>query len=747
MKRLLAAIFVLLALPAFSAQLTLADCFSDNMVLQRNVKCPIWGYAAPGAKVELSLEMLSSEDDGSIKVESLPPYRTVAGPDGKWRIDINPTREGGPWLISVKSESEGAKIENVMFGDVYLCSGQSNMEFRVRQAEHGEKLIADAGANRNLRLLQVKNAWSGAPQENIEGKWAVANPKDVAEFSAVAYVAGRKLADELGIPIGLVQADWGGTPIEAWTSKDEMEKDPKLYANAIAQMRYYDKSTPAYKAELERCAKQYETYAAELRKAARRGQAPAPVPAVPRVLFLPDNMAQPAVHFNAMINPLVPMAFKGVFWYQGSANVAGRTQRYDLMLEHLTADWRKRFNAPELPFVIVQLAPYNFYPEYHSPRDQFPTLVYFQQQFTERDPHAYLVVTNDVGNINDIHPTAKIPVGTRVADICLRHLYGKDVPAESPLYKDYEISGGRIAVRFANGGGLHTADGKAPDWFEIAGSDGVFYPADAVIENDRVILSSPHVAAPVAARFAWECVAVPNLRNAANLPAGTFRTPVPERGNLDKCVPGAAGFNVIYRYTPNAQTPMEKMYSVSYAVDNTAKFAGRKVKRVGYFAEGVLPDGSTRWVFAAMDPFTSDISRLGVPLGVPFQQKVANLEVASNVPGVACGKFPEGAIEFWHHNFDPKRKLNLPGASDQLYDWDDTYQPAAPNGHGSMQVHNISGDKPQVVFAYNKFAAGPDCEFGIGNNPDPQGQPDYVYSETGKTYKQINLIVLAEFEE
>ncbi|MGE4301891.1 MAG: sialate O-acetylesterase, partial [Victivallaceae bacterium] len=513
------------------------------------------------------------------------------------------------------------------------------------------------------------------------------------------------------------------------------------------QMRYYDKSTPACRAELERCAKMYDDYAVSQRKSAKEGVAPAPVPVMPRGLFLPDNMAQPAVHFNAMINPLVPMALKGVFWYQGGANIAGKTPNYGKMLEHLAADWRGRFNRPELPFFVVQNAPYDYTIEYHTPLDTFPTLVNSQQQFTADDQNAWLAVTNDVGNVNDIHPTDKVPVGTRVANLCLAHLYGKDIAADSPQFKDYSISGNVVTVRFSHGEGLTTSDGKTPDWFEIAGADGVFQPAAVVIEHDTVKLTSPKVPAPVAVRFSWSCVAEHNLRNGAGLPSGPFKIPVPERGNLDKCVPEASNFEVIYRYIPNAQPQVATLYNVKYDIDNTDKFAGRKIRRVGYFAEGVLPDGSTRWVFVAMDPFTADISKLGVPLGPIFQQKVSNLEVASNVPGVAAGKFPEGAIEFWHNNFDPKRKLDLPGASDKLYDWDDTYQPDVPNGHGSMQVHNISGEKPQVVFAYNKFAAGPECEFGIGTNPDPKGQPDYVYSDTGKQYRQINIIVLAEFEK
>ncbi len=725
-----------------------ADYFSDNMVLQRDVLCPVWGVAAPGSTVELAIKDLAVPDENSLSAQ-LPPYEAVADKDGRWMVKLNRMSAGGPYLLTLRQDGRiVSKLENVMFGDVYLCSGQSNMEFKLRTAKDADKLIA-AAAVPELRLLQVENAWSGMPQTGLKGKWQVSSPATVPDFSAVAFIAGKKLVEELKVPVGLVQADWGGTPIESWISREAMTAEPALYDWPIACMAYYDKQSPEYRAMLARLSADFAKYSEELKKCEVSGATPPKAPAVPEAIYRPNGMAQPAVHFNSMINPLIPAAFKGVFWYQGCANV-GIGAKYGRMLKTLTADWRKRFDNPDMPFIIIQIAPYDYEKSYgQRPEDgNFASLVYSQQTFADSDPNAYAVVISDVGNVDDIHPTDKIPVGNRVANLCLNHIYGRDIAADSPFFDRIEpVGDGSLRVYFRNAeGGLTTSDGKAPDWFEIAAGNGIFVPAEAKIDGNTVILRSDLVKVPAAARFAWSDKAEPNLRGVVSgLPVGCFDSGVPEPGDLAAFVPESSAFKVIYKYFPTSQPRQDFLKSVVYAVDNSEKFSGRKISRIGYFVEGILPDNSVEYVFVTMDPFTGDVKKIGVPVGNIFQTRLSNIEVWSNVPGVATGKFPEGAIEFWNNNFDPARKLDLPGASDKLYDWDDTYQPGVAFGHGSMQIHNISASEPQVVFAFNRFGGGPECEFGIGTNRG-DGNPDYVYSKSGQRFRLITIIALAKFD-
>jgi len=727
-----------------------ASYFSDNMVLQRDVPCPVWGYGDPNEKVELAISSLITTNDG-VSVYELPPYTATADADGRWRINLNPTAAGGPYTLTLRGDKGNSAIGNVMFGDVYLCSGQSNMEFRVAQAKGAQELIASAGDNHNLRLLQVENAWSGMPLEAINGKWAVANPTDAAGFSAIAFIAGKKLADELDIPIGLVQSDWGGTPIQSWISRDAMMAHPDLFGWENFLMTHYDKSTDAYKKALADLAATFRNYSDELAKAASDGSMPPRAPQVPEYIFRPNGMAQPAVHFNAMINPLIPAAFKGVFWYQGCANV-NWPQAYGKYLDVWAEDWRTRFNSPELPLFIVQIAPYDYERFYNvNPvTEAFEKLLYDQQLFTERDPNAYIVIVNDVGDVDDIHPTEKIPVGNRIANLCLKYLYGcRDLVADSPSLGSVTPDGkGGITVRFANvGDGLVTSDGNAPDWFEVSSGNGIFFPAEAKITGaDTVYVKNPLVTNPVSVRFAWSDKAEPNLRNSAGLPAGCFKSALPEAGDLLEFVPEAADFQTVFRYIPTNATEYSDRFDEKYEIDNSALFKDRKIKRIGYFVEGIRPDLSREYAFVTMDPFVDDAAKIGVPFHNIFQQKLTNIEVKSNVEGVANGKFAEGVIEFWPNNYDPARTLGIPSASDTLYDWDDRYQPEVPVGHGSMQIHNISAEVPQVVFAFNAFMRGKHCEFGIGTNKTGEGNPDYVYTRTGDKYKKITIVALAEFE-
>ncbi len=734
------AVFIALLTAAglYAGEADFANYFTDNMVLQRDVKCPVWGYGDADTKVEL---LRNGESLGKTQVNAA----------GYWRIDVAPQTMGGPYELTVKSDDKSVSIKNVMFGDVYLCSGQSNMEFPLRMAEHADELIA--GSNiANLRLLQIKNDWSGYEQTKFDGSWQVSSPAVTPNFSAIAYIAGKTLAQDLDIPIGLVQSDWGGTPIEAWMSMPAITANKDITGYAATVVQYYDKNGEPYKALLAKNIELFDNYAASLKSARDNGTIPYGPPAFSIELQRPTDMAQPAVHYNSMINPLVPAAFKGVFWYQGCANV-GWTHNYDKLLSILSTDWRKNFETPDLPFIVIQIAPYDYETTYNqNPKNEnFEMIVFGQQKFCDADPNAHLVVTNDVGNIKDIHPTKKIPVGERVANLCKKYFYGQnELPADSPVLDKVTNQGNELVVSFRNAeGGLQTADNAAPTTFLVAGADGIFIPAEAKIVGETVVLSHPKIAKPLAAKFAWSDKAEPNLRNQAGLPAASFKTDVPEGVSLYDLVPQAADFKVIYQAVPTNLPQAEKLDAMKYEVNNSAQYAGKKIKRVGYFMELVKPDLSRDYVFVAMKPFTDDITKLGVPTlntKAVFQQNVGEIEVFSNVPNLRTGKFAEGAIEFWPYAFDTPRKMSIADASDKLYDWDDTPQLTSGLMYGSMQIHNLTPPQSEVVMAFNKFHFGENAEYGIGTNTG-LGHPDYVYAENGKNYRQATIIVAAEFEE
>lgn len=739
-KQITTACALVLSAGLYAGQADFADYFGNHMVLQRDTTCPIWGYGDPNTEVMLTL---NGKKVGTTNVDET----------GYWRINLEPTSVGGPYDLTLFTDDSCEKLENVMFGDVYLCSGQSNMEFSLRIAAEAKEFISSANIP-NLRLLQVENAWSGDPQKGFKGEWTVSNPDAASAFSAVAFIAGKKLAEELDIPIGLVQADWGGTPIEAWMSIPALidTKDINGYFGIVVQ--YYDKNGELYRKMLSENIERYTNYAESLKQAEKNGTVPLRPPVFSAELDAPTGMGQGAVHYNAMINPLTPAAFKGVFWYQGCSNVARRTEKYGELLKRFTQDWRENFESPDLPFIIVQICPYDYEADYNlQPVDEyFEKGVYSQQTYAESDDNAYLVVTNDVGNVKDIHPTRKKPVGERIANLCKKHLYGQeDIIADSPVCEKIERNGNELVLYFKNSGeGLTTSDEQSPDWFKIAGANGLYLPAQARIDGDKVILTNESIERPCAVTFAWSDKAEPNLRNSAGLPAGSFKIDVPAGGALYDNVPEAENFEVIYKVVPTKNEPADAIKSIKYDVDNSKNFANRKIKRIGYYFETVRQDFTTEYVFVSMDPFTNDLTKLGVPTpnsNIFFQQEIDNLEIYSNSPNLSTGKFDKGVIEFWPFAFDPKRKLNIDSASDEVYDWDDTPQTYNTGYYyGSMQLHNISQPKGEVIFAFNRFFGGKEAEFGIGTNQGA-GNPDYVDSKSGKEYKQVNIIALVEFDE
>ena len=630
--------------------------FSSSMVLQRDARVNLWGTADNGESVTVSFKGQS---------------RTVTAKDGRWMVTLDPMKADSKGeTLTVKGKNQ-LTFTNVVTGDVWICSGQSNMEWSLAKTENA----AEEQKNADLPMLRLFDGRlyraSMKPQDDIPGKtWQVCSPRNAGAFSAVGYFFGRDLCKELDVPIGLISVNWGGTRIEPWTSIYGFSTQPSLkniYNTLLVNVPGTPQSAAAYKKAIE----DMEKWVGEARKAAAAGQVLPDLPVLPNGLRF-TSQQQPVVLFNTMIHPLLKFAFKGAIWYQGCANV-GDGALYKDKMKALVASWRKEFGKPDMPFYFVQLAPFN---------------------------------------------------------------YG------SPFFESLKMENGKAVVTFRNAKELKTRDGKAPKYFEIAGLDHVFHPADVVLSGNRAILSSGKVSSPYMVRYAWNHNVMTNLVNENNLPAGAFRASIPIsiRSVLDRLVPEAENMEIVYAV--NAKNIWSGGFP-AYLQDNSRKLAGRKLKSIGYFMYLVGANGGEHFAYASMDPFTQEIAKLGLPTAagkIFFQQIVKNLYVKSNVPGLSSGKFEDGNIEFWSGSYTQKNSANVPGASDQVFDFGDSGT-SLHDGYGSFQLHNYR--LKQTVFAMNNFRA-PAPDVGIGNNR--QGNPDYTFSASSKNYTVATLLILVEAE-
>jgi len=439
------------------AEVKLPAVFGSHMCLQREIEIPVWGWADAGEKVTVTLGEQSAE--------------ATAGDDGKWSVRLPAQKAGGPHDVVVKGSSE-IKLNDVMIGEVWVCSGQSNMEWTMTRVVNSESEIENAKYP-NIRLFKVGRATPDQPAEDCEGTWAACSPKTVANFSAVAYYFGRKIHEEVGVPVGLINTSWGGTLCEAWTSRDALEGDPD--------------------------------FAPILDRADRAKAGP--------------NRA--GVLYNGMIHPLIPFGIRGAIWYQGESNLR-RAYQYRKLFPAMIRDWRKRWGQGDFPFYFVQLAPFR----YRGQDQRNYAELCEAQRMTLSLPNTGMAVTNDIGNLRDIHPKNKKDVGGRLALWALAKDYGqKDLVYSGPLYKSMKVEGDRVRIAFERvGSGLASRDGLPLSDFTIAGKDRQFVPADAKIDGDTVVVSSYAIRAPVAVRFAWSDSGQPNLMNQEGLPASSFRT-------------------------------------------------------------------------------------------------------------------------------------------------------------------------------------------------------------------------------
>jgi sialate O-acetylesterase len=407
-------------------------------------------------------------------------------------------------------------VKDVVVGEVWVCSGQSNMEFKVAGAVNAQEEAA-AAKFPMIRMFTVERDAAEQPKDDCKGTWQVCTPESVPGFSAVAFFFGRKLHQTLQVPIGLIHTSWGGTPAEMWTPTDILAADPDFKPFAEA----WNKTKADYPKAKENYEKELAAWEPKAAAAKAEGKAPPRKPAAPRG---ETPFGAPGCLYNAMIAPLLPCTMQGAIWYQGESN-ASRAREYRKLFPTMILSWRQRWNA-EFPFLYVQLANYNArrVPPTGEPEESQWAELREAQLLTLELPHTAMAVTIDIGEGNDIHPKNKQEVGRRLALAAEATVYYRETEFSGPLPGGSQEEDGKIRLSFRHAEGLKAVDGGKLKGFAVAGADRKFVWADTAIEGDHVIVSSPQVPKPVAVRYGWADNPDCNLTNAAGLPASPFRT-------------------------------------------------------------------------------------------------------------------------------------------------------------------------------------------------------------------------------
>lgn len=455
MKNKILFFFFLTIYSSATANITLPNIFGDNMVLQRNSEVKIWGWANPKEEIKLTSGWNNQE------------YKTIANNQAKWELTIKTPEAGGPFTISIKGYNE-VILKNILIGEVWLCSGQSNMEMSASWGiDNGDEEVKNA-KDFNIRFFTVSKSTATTPQNNVLGNWVESTPETMKYFSAVGYFFAKRLREDLkNVPIGLISSNWGGTPAEIWMPEEVVNNDSVLLENAkkLNEQEY--------------------------------------------------GPHQPGRAYNAMISPITGFKIAGTLWYQGESNVGSLV--YDKTLSALITSWRKAWNE-EFPFYFVQIAPYK------TGTNNFSnvTVRNSQRKILKEVSKTGMVLTSDISDTIDIHPKNKKSVGIRLANLALTNVYKTNSNlVNGPLFKGIKIEKNKAVVSFDYAEGLYFKDKKS-NQFEVADKDGIFYPAEASIKNNQVILTSNKVVNPAKVRFAWGNTTQSDLFNKANLPASCF---------------------------------------------------------------------------------------------------------------------------------------------------------------------------------------------------------------------------------
>ncbi len=485
-----AALLALLFSPVVHAAVRLPQILSDHAVLQRGVPIHIWGWATPGAHLTVRFDKQTR--------------MAVADEAGEWSAWLAPESAGGPYSLVV--EGDGSVTRNDMLvGDVWLASGQSNMQFPLKgfdtaPLKNGAEEIANAN-HPKIRLLRVPLVGADYPQNDVNASWTDCTPETAADFSAVAYFFGREISEKENVPVGLIDSSWGGTPADSWVSMDTLGTDANLLPAFHARALFADREVR--REELD-----------AINKANRAAGLPLPPPG-----WHPEQISwRPAALYNAMIAPLTPYSIRGFLWYQGETNSAeDRYLNYAELFPALIRDWRERFGQGELPFIYAQIS------SFISPEEHWGVVRDAQRRALMLGNTA-MAVTIDVGNPKNVHPADKQTVGERMALAARGMVYGEQVAYQSPSFRQVTNEPGALRVWFDHAEGLASRGPLTA--FEVAGANGQFFPAAARIDGDSVVVSSPQVPWPRFVRYAWDNAATGSLYNSAGLPAGTFTSEV-----------------------------------------------------------------------------------------------------------------------------------------------------------------------------------------------------------------------------
>lgn len=491
---------LLASVARLSADITLAPLFRDGAVLQRDQPLTIWGKASAAEKVEVRFRGQTTS--------------VITAADGRWRVTLKPEKAA---TLSSELVAKGANtvvVKDVLVGDVWLVSGQSNMAFLLRNANDAEREVASADFPL-IRQFKVPNIAAEKPADDVAGSWASCSPTTVGGFSAVAFFFARDLHQKLGVPIGIVNSSWGGTQIEGWLSEPALRADPsakEIFARWDQRMTEYPQKMAEHAAAVTKWESE-QSAGKKVGKAKKRG-----APAKPEG---PGSRWMPGGIFNAMIAPLVPYTMRGVLWYQGEANGA-RHSEYASLFTGLIKQWRADFGQP-LPFYFVQLA--NYERGGGVKGDDWA----FQREAQSKAlalPDTGMAVTIDIGDPKDIHPKNKQDVGRRLALHARRQIFGEKIETDGPVFSAAKNNGSTLRVSFTHAEGLRLepakTDGRVA--FEVAGEDRKFVPATARIEGNELLVSAVSVQNPVAVRYAWRNSPDARLFNAAGLPAAPFRS-------------------------------------------------------------------------------------------------------------------------------------------------------------------------------------------------------------------------------
>jgi len=454
-------LLIMLSVSAFftaEADVRLPAIIASHMVLQQNSEVNIWGWCGPGEKINLTTGWVTAS------------YNTIGSSGAKWNLKIKTPLAGGPYTLTINGHNK-IILDDILIGEVWDCSGQSNMEMNYNWGIKQYTSDVENATNKSIRFFHIPNLTADYPQDDTKGNWVVCNPEDMKQFSVAGYFFGQKLQEVLSVPIGLIEASWGGTPAEAWTPKDSIESNPIL-------------------------------------KEAANHLTPNP--------GWPINTA---ATFNAMINPIANFNIAGVIWYQGEANV-GTASTYYAIFSTMIASWRKAWQK-DFPFYFVQIAPFAGYGN-----NIFAALLREAQTKTLSSPNTGMIVIHDlVTDINDIHPKNKKDAGYRLANLALSETYGKkDLVYKTPMYKNMKTEKGKIRIYFTNADNGLMCKGDIIQEFYIAGADKIFMPAIAKIEGNTIIVWNKNIKNPVAVRFGFTNSSIPNLFSRQGMPVNIFRT-------------------------------------------------------------------------------------------------------------------------------------------------------------------------------------------------------------------------------